>query len=172
MKIVAGTTSALKIRAIESALAGLGIAGQVEGFDVASGVSNQPFGFDQIMEGSKNRAVQAQALSDAEMAVGIEYGLVQIGDEYFDIPCVTVITPEGLQSVSFGAGMYVPGWIIEKIKAEDSEFGPIIQEISGGGEKDPIKYFSGDKIKREDILAQAVAVALSQIINVDKYEKR
>ena len=171
MKIAAGTTSALKIRAIESALVRFGLQAEVVGYTVSSGVSDQPFGFDQIVAGAGARAKAALGESGAEMAIGIENGLVEIDGRHFDIPCVVVVTGKGDESMSFGSALFVPEWIIERIKIEDMEFGHVIQDISGVDEKDPQKYLSNGEIKREEMITQAIVLAMNKIINANKYLK-
>lgn len=48
--------------------------------DVASGVAEQPIGWDEIVRGARNRAQAAFESGDCVLAVGIEDGLVQLTD--------------------------------------------------------------------------------------------
>ena len=172
MKIAIGTTSELKIRACKEALSKLGIESELLAVKAQSVVPDQPFGFEQITQGAKNRAVEALKLTEnADFSIGIENGLAKVDEigQWFDIPCVCIVTKEGDESYSFGSAYFVPDWMIDKIKEENTELGFIIQELDGEAEKDPIGYFSSGKFKREEILTQAIICALVKVIKKEKY---
>lgn len=166
MKIAIGTTSELKIRACEKALRKFGIDGELISIKTESGVNDQPYGFGEISTGAKNRAKEAlKNVESAEIGVGIENGLIYIEetDQWFDMPCICILYKDGGESVSFGAGYDIPLEMIDKIKNENIELGKIIQELDPSAEKDPIGYFSGGKLKREEIVQQAIECALSKL---------
>ena len=169
MKIGIGTTSELKIRALENALSKCG--GEIEILSVKtdSGVPNQPFGFDEMMEGARNRAHGIISVMHPDIAIAVESGLVEVGGKHFDIACVIVVTEDGEEFVSYSAGYFVPDWIIKEIKEKNTEFGYITQRLSGDTDKDPIKYFSDNVVKREELLSQAILIALTQLFNKNKY---
>lgn len=172
MIIGMGTKSALKQRSVESALRQLGQKAEIVSTEVESVVPANPFGFDQIVTGARHRAKVALEIPGASWGLGIETGLVNIEGQYFDMAGICVLTDRGDESISFSAGMFVPDWVIEWIRKEDVEFGVITQQLSGDSEKDPIKYFSADKMKREEMLSQAVMVALNKLINPDRYTQK
>ncbi len=170
MKVIIGTTSELKVRALKNALAKLKIESEIVPLKTASGVSNQPFGYEEMTKGAKNRAEAAFVIRDAEISLGVENGLVEIEGNYFDIACIYIKTKDD-NSISYSAGYYTPGWIIEEIKEKNTEYGQITQRLSGDSEKDPLKYFSEGVIKREELLSQAIEIALIKIFNKEKYLK-
>ena len=172
MEIAIGTTSELKIRACKEALSKLGIENELFTIKAQSGVPDQPFGFEQITQGAKSRASEALKLTEnADFSIGVENGLVKIDEieQWFDIPCVYIITKDGDESYSFGSAYFVPDWMIDRIKKENTELGFIIQGLDSGAEKDPIGYFSSGKFKREEILTQAIVCALVKTIKKEKY---
>jgi non-canonical (house-cleaning) NTP pyrophosphatase len=61
--------------------------------------------------------------------------------------------------------------MIDEIKEKNTELGHITQKLSGDLDKDGIKYFSAGKIKREELLTQAIEIALIKIFNKEKYQK-
>ncbi|MEI8143253.1 MAG: inosine/xanthosine triphosphatase [Candidatus Berkelbacteria bacterium] len=166
MKIAIGTTSELKIRACEVALKKFDIDNELISIKTESGVADQPFGFGDIVIGARNRATQAlNNVENAELGIGIENGLIQIEeiDQWFDLPCICISRRDGGERIAFGAGYNIPFELIERIKNENTELGKIIQEFDSSAEKDPIGYFSGGKLKREEIIAQAIECALTKI---------
>ncbi len=170
MKIVVGTTSELKLRAVRLALAKLNIMAEIITHKAVSNVPDQPRGFQEITAGAKNRAMDSLKNTDADMSIGIENGEVKINeiDQNFDFPCICVITKAGDESFAFGASYFVPDWMID----DDLELGLIIQRIDPSQkEKDPVRYFSNDLIKREELLANGIACALIKILNKQKYEE-
>jgi inosine/xanthosine triphosphatase len=169
MKIAIGTTSELKIRALKAALEKLGIEVEIAPVKTESGVSNQPFGYKESTKGARNRASSALEKENADMALGVESGLIEIEGNYFDIACVYIKTKEGEESVSYSSGYFTPKWIVEEIKEKNTEYGHITQRLSGDVEKDPLKYFSEGKMKREELLSQAIEIALVKIFNKGKY---
>ena len=169
IKVALGTTSELKIRATKQAFEKYDLA-DVKGVKTDSNVSDQPFGYGEIISGARNRARSAladKAINDASLGIGIESGLIEISElsQYFDIPCVCVLDEAGKESIAFGSGYRVPDWAVEKIKEEKTELGEVISTH----EKDPIGYLSNGKLNREEIICQAVEVALAEMFNKKKY---
>lgn len=168
MKVAIGTTSELKIRALKNALTKLGVESEIISLKTESGVPNQPFGYEEATKGAKNRSEAVLVESSSDIAIGVESGLIEIEGNYFDIACVYIKTKNDV-SVSYSAGYFTPQWIIDEIKETDTEYGHITQRLSHDSDKDPIKYFSEGKIKREELLSQAIELALIKIFNKEKY---
>ena len=172
MKIAIGTTSELKVRSLKEALYRFDIETEVISLKTDSKVSNQPFGYDETILGAKNRVKQCQEEINPDIAIAVESGLVEIQGNYFDIACVYAVSKSGVESMSFSAGSLTPQWIIDEIKEKNTEFGFITQRISGGEEKDPQKYFSNGVIKRNELISQAIVLALSKLLNENRYLKQ
>lgn len=171
MKIAIGTTSELKVRALKDALYKLGIEAEIAPIKTNSSVSNQPFGYEETTKGAKNRSATAFEKESPDMALGVESGLIEIEENYFDIACIFIKTKDGEESISYSSGYFTPKWIIDEIKENNTEYGYITQRLSGNDEKDPLKYFSVGKMKREELLSQAIEIALVKILNKEKYIK-
>lgn len=172
MKITIGTTSELKIRALNKALKNLKIKANIISKKAKSGVNDQPFGYSEITLGAKNRALNSIEKDDPDLSLGIENGLIEIENNYFDIACIYVISSAGDESISYSAGYFTPKWIIDEIKSKHTEFGHITQRISGDSEKDPLRYFSKTLLTREEILVQAIEIALIKIFFKERYSKK
>lgn len=77
--ILVGTQNPAKLEAIRISFAAFAEPGAVLDLvpvAVASGVSEQPIGYDEIMTGARNRARAAFAAGNGTIAVGIEDGLL------------------------------------------------------------------------------------------------
>jgi inosine/xanthosine triphosphatase len=169
MKIAIGTTSKLKVHALEEALDKLDIKEKVLATKTNSGISNQPFGYDEIIKGAKNRAQIVLKEFDADIGVGVENGLVEIGENYFDIACIFLSTKDGETSTAFSSAILMPKWIIDEIKEKNTEVGEITMRLSGDTEKDGFKYFTDGVITRKEALIPAIIFAFSKILNKDKF---
>ena len=79
-----GTENAAKLAAVRMALVAHSAKPEsllVIPTAVASGVPDQPVGWEQITAGARNRARTALAVGDCTLAVGIEDGLVRLSDQ-------------------------------------------------------------------------------------------
>lgn len=172
MKIAIATNSALKIRALENALKVLHIDAEILHDKTSSGVAEQPFGYEEISQGAHNRLMECKKKFDPDIAVAVESGLVSIGGSYFDIGCVRLISRDNKESMAFSSGYFVPDWMAKEVKEKDSDIGIVAKRLSGGEDKDPLGYFSGHLIRREDSLSQAIVLAFVKLLNDDKYIER
>ncbi len=171
MKIVIGTTSELKIRALKNALEKLKFESEVVSMKTQSGISDQPFGYEETTRGAKNRVMYIFEREIPDMAVAVESGIIEIEGNSFDIASVYIKTKEGGESFAYSSGYFVPEWMISEIKENKTELGFITQRLSGDLNKDPLNYFSNKQMKREELLSQAIEIALIKIFNEDKYKK-
>lgn len=174
MIIGVGTTSDLKLRAVRSALKDLGVHAEVVPYTASSGVGEQPFSYEEIVNGAKNRAMQtASGIQNAELVIGIENGLIYIPEakRYYDIPAIHIMQiADRKSSVAFGMGIYVPEVFVGRIKNDQIDLGILIQSLNNGGEKDPVNYFFRGLLKREEILKQAIISAFGEIIYPEQYK--
>ncbi len=171
--VAVGTTSDLKRGAVVGAFIKLRLPNvDVLLSDTSSGIPDQPFGTEEMEVGARNRAQGAFEIHpDVDISIGIENGIVKINRQWFDPTCVVVLTASGRSSVAFGAYFPIPSWMVDKVEVEDTELGHVIQKLAGGGEKDPMKYLSGDGVPRQELLSQAVLCALAPILNLGRYTK-
>ena len=76
-RIAVGSTNPVKVGAVRAVMERLGGAGDVSGVSVPSGVPDQPWGDEQTIRGALARARAAREVSDADLGVGIEGGVVE-----------------------------------------------------------------------------------------------
>ena len=107
--LVLTSRSAVKIAAVEQALADLGwnkVA--IIALKAASGVNEQPLG-EETLRGADNRIRSAkQTYPDADIFVSIENGLFLEGDDYVDRAVVVVEDAKGQRLVTYSEGVVFP----------------------------------------------------------------
>lgn len=173
LHFVVGSNSELKLRAVKQALEQHGFSpDHTTAIAVGSGVSEQPFGREEIMKGALWRARQALfACPEATYALGIESGLSPVGcgtsSDYHDQPCVALMARDGyccrLVVVEWGATLTVPGWMVEKIRDKDyPDLGALVKE-QGQKEKDPHKHLTGGVVTRESTMVPPLITVLSAV---------
>jgi inosine/xanthosine triphosphatase len=155
--------------------------------DADSKVSDQPIGRNNIIKGAKNRATQSlnylikeKGISNKIYGVGIEAGLVEIPETrsgYMDFQFCAMINEYEEISIGSGIGFEYPSFVIEEILNDRSlEIGDIMANLANKEnlkyKKGAIGFLSRNRIKRTDILREAVICALLPIINMKLYSKK
>ncbi len=182
MKIALGTASALKIRAVDQALANLGIhevkkLGDLDLFpytlvasEIESIVAAQPFGIETIFRGAEHRARTAREINDADIGIGIENGLAKLDERWFDLPAVVISYPRyQVLGRALGASLPIPFAMVDESVEKHLELGIIVQKRIRGGEKDPHRFLSKGVLDRSAIITQAVLAAFVPVISADEY---
>ena len=185
MYVVVGSTSELKLRAVRKVFTErrlnngrLLTCGKdtdpftIVGVDVPSGVSDQPHNDVEMFQGAANRASAAlQREPSAYLGIGIENGLIECAGRHFDVPAVVVLCRHNpaLIGSALGAGVLIPHlWVVE-VNTKNTELGKIVQQRAGGGEKDPFKFLSDGLVDREQVITDAVALALAPFVKPEEY---
>lgn len=169
-----GSTNPTKIGAARRAFQTLFPDVVVTGVDVASGVSEQPVGEDETMQGALNRARAAREARNADWGVGIEGGVLFRGDECWQIQYCAVVHRDGRTGLCGGLQFLLPPVVAEGIRA-GGEVGPLFDQISGqqdtkrkGG---AIGYLTNGAVLREDIYTYMVAGALVRYLHPHLYDQ-
>lgn len=126
-----GTLNEPKIEAVQRALAAYAPHVRVEGAEVDSGVPEQPVGFEEISEGARNRAYAAYRSGACELAVGIEDGLVTLGEvdsAPFNVGCA-VVTDGGRESVGLSSGFLYPPQCAQPALSDREPIGELFDRL-------------------------------------------
>ena len=167
MRIGVGSTNPVKRRATESALADVPGA-SVEAVSVASGVSEQPFGERETVEGAVNRARNVREAGEYDLGVGLEGGVAEVegADGLFLVMWAAVTDGE---RVGRGAGprLRLPDAIGDRV-CDGEELGPVMNDVLGEDEvakkQGAAGALTGGIIDREGALKSAVASALGPFV--------
>ncbi|WP_457619786.1 inosine/xanthosine triphosphatase [Methanopyrus sp.] len=163
MKVRVGTTNPVKVRATERAFlrAFPDREVTVEAVSVDSGVPPQPVGMKEVHRGARNRA--REAWDRGSYSVGLEAGLVKVGDVHVDLHVAVVLDPEGWEAVGTSPGFQLPPEVTKRALSGE-EVGEVFSEIVGvrevGKRSGAIGVLSGGKVLREDLCELAVLMAL------------
>lgn len=173
MRVAVGSKNPVKLRAVQRVFTR--VFGQVEVIsrEVSSGVSPQPFGFEETVRGAINRA-KASFSDDLNFSVGIEAGLIPVPmtlTGYFDIQVTAVYDGERL-SLGCGPGFeYPPRVIQETLKGK--EVGEVMESFTGirsiGEKIGAIGHLSKGLMDRTELTEISVLMALIPFLNSEDY---
>ncbi len=134
---------------------------EVEGVEVESGVPPQPVGWEEVVRGARNRA--RGAWEEGCYAVGLEAGLVEVGDVYVDLHVAVLLDPEGREAVGTSPGFQLPKEVQERA-LEGEEVGEVFSELAGvegvGRRAGAVGVLSSGVVLREDLCELATSMAL------------
>lgn len=184
IKICVGSLNPTKISAVETGFGKYFKKIEVFKIKVNSKVSNQPIGMEKILKGAINRAKAAlDYLMTHEkkdiFGVGIEAGLVPVPHTrtgYMDFQFCAIIDENQKISLGSGIAFEYPQEVIDQIlENSDLEIGHIMGKLAGNmnlkNELGAISFLSKNRIKRTEILTQAVICALLPWINKKIYKE-
>lgn len=147
MKIFVGSANPVKVNAALAAAIETWPDVKALGFSVESNVAAQPFSDEETKEGALNRAqaALAEGLKEHEgecLGVGMEGGIVDLGEEMWSTVWAAVVDRDGNEAMSAGARFRVPDSVAEKIR-EGIEMGYAVADIIGEENKNKIKQEQG-----------------------------
>ncbi len=142
MIIAVGSTNPVKLEAIRLAVeevhTKLGLIGPVEflTFAAESSVSDQPFSDEETRRGARHAL---QSLPDADLAFGLEGGVMEIENTLYSTIWIALIDRQGKKSIANGGRFPLPSVLVEALR-DGQEMGPAMDEITG---KHDIKHSEG-----------------------------
>lgn len=155
MHIFVGSSNPVKINAVTNAASETWPDVITKGFTVASGVSEQPMSDEETKQGAINRAKAAlriglekhptpstQHPSIGVLGVGMEGGIVDLGEEMWSTVWAAVIDVDGNIELSAGARFRVPTKIAVIIR-NNGEMGPALADLLGEEDKTRVKQEEG-----------------------------
>jgi inosine/xanthosine triphosphatase len=179
-----GSTNQPKLAAVRSALEPYVPDVVVAGVEVESGVAEQPVGWEEIVQGARNRAARAAAASRCDLAVGIEDGLVRLPDgagdlSHVNVGCAAVARGERV-SLGFTSGFaYPPACTLPAVRDREP-IGPVFDRFweERRGEQAPAPSGQGlgnvgkltlGVLPRAEYARHAVLCALVGLLHPDLY---
>ncbi len=114
-RVHVGTQNAAKLEAVELGLAPFFSKLELKSREVASGVDEQPIGFDEIITGARNRARAALADRNDGLGVGIEDGLIPLSHVptgYLNVGCCVIFDGDR-EGLGLSSGFEYPADCVE-----------------------------------------------------------
>jgi inosine/xanthosine triphosphatase len=185
-RVRVGSRNEPKIEAVRSAMAAYAPSVEVCGVAVESGVPEQPVGFEEIVQGAKNRAAAAQRSGDCDLAVGIEDGLVALpagvatqGTRHLNIGCAAVSDGRRV-SLGFSSAFAYPLGVTRPAVSDRLPIGELFDALwrkrRGESQRLPSARTSGNvgkltagALPRSEYARHAVLCALVSFVNPDLY---
>lgn len=176
-----GSTNPPKLAGVRAALTAFSRDVTIEGIEVESGVPDQPLGFEEIVEGARNRAERAQRGGECDLGVGYEDGLVAIPGpvgSWFNIGCAAV--SDGVRiSLGLSSGFSYPPACSQRAVTERRPIGVLFDCLwrqHGGISPAPAQLSIGNvgkltrgALTRAEYTRHAVVCALTPFIHPDLY---
>lgn len=155
MKISLGTSNEFKINLLNKVIKEIGEKAEVVGFDVPSGVSDQPIGSLVTKKGAKNRAKRAfEASSGAEIGIGLEVGYEKRRDELFEMMCWGAIYDGKKYYFSKSHGLLMPNFH-QKVLKDGKYLGEHVRKFASENAAPAVRLVRDTLIYREPFLKTA-----------------
>lgn len=169
IRIALGSHNPVKLEAVRQEAERLfpGVAAQVTGYSVRSGVPEQPEG-RQTLEGARGRAAAAakSALGAGgfDYAIGIEAGLVRMPgeDAHHEAQACVVVDRLAAITTGWGPAFAYPEWVERRaVKGEmvSAILGPVAKDAAIGTTTGAIGYLTEGRMDRIALTRQAVLMA-------------
>jgi inosine/xanthosine triphosphatase len=167
-----GSTNPAKIEAVRLALARLAPGCALEAVDVPSGVATQPVGDQATREGARNRARAALANTGADVAFGLEGGVVHEPPLVWLVSWVAALANDGRHGDASGLRMPLPKVVAERLAAGD-ELGTVIDDLfdlrASKQHAGAVGLLTGGFVSRTEAFADLVAMACAPLLRPDLY---
>lgn len=161
MKIIVGSKNPTKLNAVRNIFP----EEEIIGLDVESHVSAQPFSDQETLQGAINRAKQCASTEVDAFGIGLEGGVMYVGEDLYLCNWGALVTPDGKTYTSSGARVLLPKEIEKKLK-EGIELGEIMDAYankSGVSKKEgAIGIFTNNLLSRSEMFAQVVLLLKGQ----------
>jgi inosine/xanthosine triphosphatase len=173
-RVAVGSTNPVKVGSTRRVFTQLYLGCSVVGIDVPSGVSNQPQGDEETVQGAINRAQAALAATGADWGVGLEGGVLFAADGscWMNQFCA-IVHRDGRTGIGNGGRFLLPPAIADGVRA-GGEIGPLFDALTGetdikkkGG---AIGFLTRGLVGREDLYAHMVAAALVRFLHAELYQ--
>lgn len=167
-----GSANPAKLEAVHRALARLAPGCAIESVDVSSSVAAQPFGDDETRAGAVARATAALRASGADIAFGLEGGVIFEGDVPWLVSWVAAVDREGRTGEASGLRMPLPRAAAARLR-DGAELGDVIDELFhvhlSKQQAGAIGLLTEGFVSRTDAFADLIAMACAPFLRKDLY---
>lgn len=176
VQLAIGTQNKAKLAAVETAFQKVFPRVEIHGFEVESGISEQPTTDEESIQGAINRARSALAqMATAQFGVGLEGNVVTISDRMFLHGWVAIIDRDGITGLGHSSGIELPSSIHAAIDG-GAELGPLVQGMLDDTDNE-VRHSAGTNgiltdglYTRVDEFVDATTVALAKFVKPEYYK--
>ena len=177
MKINIGSKAPPKVEALKELVEQYDLlkGAEIKSVEVESGVSEQPEGFEEMIQGAKNRA--KKSFIDCDLSFGLESGIVPMPhtkSDYMDFCCCAIF--DGKQfHIGMSMGFEYPKKIIELIKDKKIDASTAAKMIGMtnheyvGHAEGLIGILTKGKVTRKAYSKQSIIAAMIHLENKELY---
>lgn len=130
MYIVIGSTNPVKNNASKQILSTIYPNATFMSVNVPSGVSDQPWGNDETRQGAFNRAKSALANTNADMGIGLEGGVQEIGTGLFTCAWCVIVDQTGKVGIGGNSCVRLPDEVAAAVRS-GLELGTAMDQLTG-----------------------------------------
>ena len=169
--VAVGSMNPTKVNAAVQVFFALAPDAAVRAVAVASGVREQPLGWEETTRGAFNRAQAARRALGGAWGVGLEGGVVFTEDDGWLMGVAAVVAPSGNWHAR-GGTVLLPPEVVERVRAGE-ELGPVVDDITGLHEAKTgmgaIGWLTGGLVLREASWVDTLARAMAPLVHPDYY---
>jgi len=171
-RVVVGSTNPVKIAAVRAVLERAGVNARIEGVAVASGVSEQPVGDAETIRGATQRARAALDATGADLAVGLEGGVVEEEDGMRTCAWASVVGRDGRVGVGGSLAMMLPERVAALVR-DGVELGHAMDRVTGAHDTKrgvgAVGILTAGLVDRQRAYESLVAYALARFLAPEYY---
>ncbi|GAB7387826.1 DUF84 family protein [Bacillaceae bacterium] len=175
LRVAVGSRNPAKVEAARAAFCAIGLAAEVAGIAVPSGVPPQPFSDEETIRGAINRAKAALACGGEapyDYGIGLEGGVVETEYGMFVCNWGAVVDREGTVGIGGGHRVQLPPAIASAVRA-GKELGEAVKEWAEGESfhrrDGAIGFLTRNAVTREAMFRDVVICAFSRFLQPAVY---
>ncbi|GGD17389.1 DUF84 family protein [Pontibacillus salipaludis] len=161
MKIIVGSTNPAKLEAVQQIFGN----DQVDGIEVSSRVSSQPFCDEETLEGAINRARECAKTEKGVVGIGLEGGVMELENDLYLCNWGALVDSEENTFVAGGARIPLPDSIANELN-KGKELGDVIDDYAKGENvrhnEGAIGVFTNELVNRSGMFAHIVQLLKGQ----------
>ncbi|MDT8859351.1 DUF84 family protein [Alkalihalobacillus sp. MEB130] len=166
MRVAIGTKNPAKVHAVQDTLIREGHS--FVSVSVESGVSPQPFSDMETLEGAKNRAKKALAITDADLSFGLEGGVQESETGLLLCNWGVLLHKDGGEWLASGAKFPLPSYVADRLR-QGEELGVVMADVTGNldirKKEGAIGIYTGGWVSRKELFAHLVRLLYGQYIS-------
>ncbi|MBS4208636.1 DUF84 family protein [Bacillus sp. FJAT-50079] len=159
MIVSIGSKNQAKVKAVTDTLHEMGYTASIVPIDAPSNVSNMPFSDEETMQGAINRAQYCLKHSEAELAFGLEGGVMETAFGLFLCNWGALAVRDKDVFLAGGARIKLPEEIAQRLRAGE-ELGPLMDEYSNRvnvrSNEGAIGIFTNGAVNRSEMFAHII----------------